>query len=118
MIVDHSFLDRDDLPPVVIVGSGPAGLTLASRLATRGIASLMLEGGEADWSEWSQEMYQGEVIGDRYFELDHSRLRYFGGTSNHWEGWCRPFDEGDFAPRPDLGVIGWGKVFLGGPWAT
>ena len=28
------------------------------------------------------------------------RLRYFGGTTNHWEGSCRPFHALDLADWP------------------
>ena len=28
--------------------------------------------------------------------MDVARLRYFGGTTNHWGGMCRPFEEEDF----------------------
>ncbi len=30
---------------------------------------------------------------------DTPRLRYFGGTTNHWAGVCRPFDSADFERR-------------------
>ena len=38
-------------------------------------------------------------VGRDYFELDTARLRYFGGTSNHWGGMCRTLDPYDFAPH-------------------
>ena len=30
-------------------------------------------------------MYDGKVIGNKYFDLKEARLRMFGGSSNHWE---------------------------------
>ena len=39
--------------------------------------------------------------------LDGPRLRYFGGTTNHWAGYCRPFPELDFEPRSYVPRSGW-----------
>ena len=35
------------------------------------------------------------------------RLRYLGGTSNHWDGNCRPLDPIDFEIRPNIPHSGW-----------
>ena len=69
-----------------VVGSGPAGMTVALELEGAGRSVLLLEGGGLERSEESQNIYKGEVIGDAYFKLDEARLRYLGGTSGHW-GW-------------------------------
>jgi len=34
-------------------------------------------------------------------------LRYFGGTTNHWSGWCMPLDAIDFEERDGLPYRGW-----------
>ena len=34
-------------------------------------------------------------------------MRYVGGTTNHWAGYCHPLQESDFAARDDLVVPGW-----------
>lgn len=107
MIVDASFLDSDRVPPVIIIGSGPAGITLALGLAERGLSSLILEAGGETVTPDSQDIYAGRVVGDPYYDLDLTRLRAFGGSSNHWEGWCRPLDAHDFLPRDDLPGYGW-----------
>lgn len=107
MFVGPDFLQRDDLPPVVIVGSGPAGMTLGISLAERGISSLILEAGEDDFDPDVQDAYVGATTGDPYFDLHATRLRQFGGSSNHWGGWCRPLDTRDFEPVSALGVPGW-----------
>src|SRR5262249_20625803 len=36
-----------------------------------------------------------------------ARLRYFGGTTNHWAGFCRPFDDEDFHEREWIPHSGW-----------
>lgn len=107
MFVSPDFLRRDALPPVVIIGGGPAGLSLAMRLEDLGIDTLVLEAGPNDFSGPSQDVYQGEVIGDRYYDLDATRLRQLGGSSMHWAGQCRPLDAMDFEARPDLDLPGW-----------
>jgi choline dehydrogenase-like flavoprotein len=90
-----------------IVGAGPAGITCARSLAAKGRKVLLLEAGGWDWSEDSQASYVGETIGDKYFDLDTCRLRYFGGTSNHWTGWCRPLDAHEFAGKGFTNIGRW-----------
>jgi len=81
---------------VAIVGAGAAGITLALKLASYGKKVALIEAGGQEYSEESQEVYRAKTVGDPYFELDVSRLRYFGGSTNHWGGWCRPFEPEDF----------------------
>ena len=42
-----------------------------------------------------------------YFPLDAARLRYFGGTSGHWGGRCRPLDDADFEVKPGIDWARW-----------
>src|SRR5207344_412923 len=39
--------------------------------------------------------------------LRSTRSRYLGGSSNCWGGWCRPFDDVDFAKRDWVPHSGW-----------
>lgn len=94
-------------PQVCIVGTGPAGLSLALRLHARKVPCLLIEAGGWDPSESSQDFYRGEVIGDRYLDLNRARLRQFGGTSGHWTGWCRALDAEDFEAREYIPHSGW-----------
>ncbi|HEU4709195.1 MAG TPA: GMC oxidoreductase [Methylophilaceae bacterium] len=94
-------------PQVIIIGSGPAGISLALKLEQKNIPSLILEAGGYDFDPDVQAAYQGKVIGDPYFELAGARLRYFGGSSGHWAGMCRPLDEVDFEPRKGMKNSGW-----------
>ncbi|MCM5571732.1 GMC family oxidoreductase [Burkholderiaceae bacterium FT117] len=84
---------------VCLVGSGPAGITLANELGGRGLSVLLLEAGGGQYDESSQAMFEGEVVGPLKFSLETSRLRYFGGSSNHWGGFCQPLDEVDFETK-------------------
>ena len=78
--------------PVVIFGSGPAGISTAIELEKKNINSLIIEAGEEDYSEQSQEFYKGTIVGDQITDLSESRLRQFGGTVGHWGGWVKPMD--------------------------
>ncbi len=94
-------------PQVCIVGAGPAGITIANKLAAAGIPSVLLEGGAEEWTEDSQDVYRGVTIGDPYFDLDITRLRFLGGCSNHWAGWCRVLDAHDFTAKSYVPDTGW-----------
>jgi choline dehydrogenase-like flavoprotein len=99
MIVKTSDIKNKDYE-YVVVGSGPAGLTVAQNIATEDKKVLLIEGGGWSYSEQSQQNYEGEVIGDDVYSVKTSRLRFFGGTSNHWGGMCRPLDTIDFTRFP------------------
>jgi choline dehydrogenase-like flavoprotein len=90
-----------------IIGAGVAGITLALDLAARGRRVLLLEAGGLEFTEASQNIYKGKNVGRPYFDLDVARLRFLGGTSNHWEGVCRPLDAWDFESRPYIPNSGW-----------
>jgi choline dehydrogenase-like flavoprotein len=93
--------------PVCIAGGGAAGITLARRLIGSGIGVILLESGGHQLETDTQSLYQGETRGERYFALDVARLRYLGGTTNHWTGWCRPLDPTDFEERDWIPLSGW-----------
>ena len=95
--------------PVCIVGAGAAGIALALELAGRGVASVLLESGGFEADAATQALYSGRESG-QFREPDYlrtSRLRFFGGTTNHWAGNCRPLDPIDFEARPAAGLPGW-----------
>ena len=94
-------------PRVCIVGTGPAGMSLALRLQERKVSCLLVEAGGYEFSQASQDFYRGEVIGDHYHQLHEARLRQFGGSSGHWSGWVCPLDASDFEPRAHIPYSGW-----------
>lgn len=96
MILSVHQMDANQFYDVCIVGSGPAGMTLAVALHREGKRVLVLEAGGREFSTQSQDVYEGRVLGEEYQGLQATRLRYLGGTSNHWGGNCRPLDEIDF----------------------
>ncbi len=92
---------------IVVVGAGAAGISIARELAGTRHRVVVLESGGFEFAAETQALYAGEVVDDRYDPLDATRLRYFGGSTNHWEGNCRPFDEIDFEARPWVPHSGW-----------
>lgn len=90
-----------------IIGAGPAGLTLANKLSDSNLRIFVAEGGNKQFSLESSNVYQGKVYGDPYYDLRASRLRFLGGTSNHWTGYCRTLDEHDFKFKPDFPLASW-----------
>jgi choline dehydrogenase-like flavoprotein len=92
---------------LLIIGGGPAGISLALALADTSIKITLLESGGTDFDARTQALYQGTETGVPYLRLDASRLRYLGGSSNHWGGFCRPLDEIDFETRGWIPYSGW-----------
>jgi choline dehydrogenase-like flavoprotein len=109
MIVDARSLPagQELSTEICIIGAGPAGITLAREFAGGPMPVCLLESGGFEPDAETQDLYAGEVTGHHYQTLDTTRLRFFGGTSNHWAGYCRPMDDIDFATRPWLPDTGW-----------
>lgn len=78
---------------VIILGSGPASISLAIKLENKKINCLIIEAGKEKYNQESQKFYENVIIGDNITDLKHSRLRQFGGTSGHWGGWCIPMEK-------------------------
>ena len=102
MLADATTADRSAFErtfDACVIGAGPAGITLARRLAAQGLTVALMEAGGLEITEESQDAYRGTNVGMEYFDLDICRLRYFGGTSNHWGGWSRALEAVDFKER-------------------
>ena len=94
-------------PDLAIVGGGPAGISLALALADTKLNILLLESGGRHFDPKNQKMYAGGQSGQSYIALDAGRLRFLGGSTNHWGGWCRPLDAVDFETRAGVPHSGW-----------
>ena len=91
---------------VAIYGAGPAGISLARALSGSGLQVGLFEGGGLEPPVVSRDHpYQGANTGLEY-DMIGTRLRFFGGTSNHWGGWCRPLDAIDFEKRDKVPAPG------------
>jgi choline dehydrogenase-like flavoprotein len=107
-------LDAHDLKPgavlsadVCIAGSGPAGLTLALQLIDSGLEVVVLESGGLEFDPDIQALYHGKSTGINTLKPIDWRVRVFGGTSAHWEGFCRPLGREEFTRRDWVAGSGW-----------
>lgn len=108
------FIDARNVPSgtvlqadLAILGGGPAGISIALALAGSPLKVVLLESGGMTFDARTQALYVGSKVGDPYLTLEASRLRFLGGSSNHWGGWCRPLDKIDFEPRAWMPYSGW-----------
>jgi len=110
---DMAPLDRSDPYDVCIVGSGPAGITLAKTLVEKGVRVLMMESGYGlfRWlvdKRFKQVLADFEVSGNANYPVENTRGMLLGGTSNFWTGRCERLHPFDFERHP--------YVPNGNPW--
>jgi choline dehydrogenase-like flavoprotein len=89
---------------VCIIGSGPAGGTLAEELRTSDFRILVVESGGHSIEAKTEALNEIENVGA---QLHNGRSRVLGGTSKRWNGRSMPFDEIDFEQRPWIPLSGW-----------
>jgi len=96
---------------VCIVGAGAAGITLAREFVDARVSVIVLESGGLEFESPTQSLCHGQATGNVFANPDQylmtSRLRYFGGSTNHWAGYCRPFEQLDFEVRSWIAGSGW-----------
>ncbi|MCW3119030.1 MAG: family oxidoreductase [Chitinophagaceae bacterium] len=109
MHIDARNLDNNSLieGDVCIVGAGAAGISMALEFINTNQQVILLEGGGFEPEAAMQELYAAKQTGQRYFPIKAIRLHYFGGTTNHWSGFCSVFDEIDFEKRDWVPHSGW-----------
>lgn len=104
---DGARVDTD----LCIIGAGAAGIAIAREWAGSDHSVVLLESGGFEPDATVQALTRGEASGNVLANpetyLSRSRLRYFGGSTNHWGGSCRPLDELDFETRPWVADSGW-----------
>jgi choline dehydrogenase-like flavoprotein len=108
------FIDARSVPTgtvveteLCIVGAGAAGITLAREFINSGFRVVVLESGGTELETATQNLYAGSNIGRPYYDPTSHRLRYFGGTTNHWAGWCALPDSLDLEVREGIPYSGW-----------
>jgi choline dehydrogenase-like flavoprotein len=108
MIIDLRQGDFDELrADIAIVGAGAAGVTLARSLIESGRTVLLLESGGLDHETATSDFNRGISVGQPYYELEESRLRFFGGATAVWGGRCAELDPIDFERRDWVPWSGW-----------
>ena len=109
MLIDLRTLD-DQKPisaNVLIIGAGPAGITLALELEKSGKSVALLESGGFEMDAATQDFYNGKLLGDQKSGVLYTRLRYLGGSSNHWGGHCLPLEPIDVEQKDFIPDSGW-----------
>ncbi|MEM8488494.1 MAG: GMC family oxidoreductase [Bacteroidota bacterium] len=109
MHTDARTLDNNTVieADLCIVGAGAAGISLALEWIDTPYNVVVLEAGGFDFENETQQLNKGDITGRHYFPLSSTRLRYFGGTTGHWMGFCSPFDPIDFKKRDWVPHSGW-----------
>jgi choline dehydrogenase-like flavoprotein len=90
---------------VCIVGTGPAGTTVANELAGSGLRVALLESGKLRPTAHGDRLRR--VASEGIHIKDYSRERVLGGASTTWAGLSSPLDAVDLAPRSYLRQSGW-----------
>jgi choline dehydrogenase-like flavoprotein len=118
MFVDARSLPVDQVieTEVCIVGSGPAGITLAREFIGQKTKVCVVESGGLDVDPQNQALSEGFTVGDPFLTIRDTRHRQFGGNSNIWSikmgnGQIGvryvPLDEIDFEQRDWIPHSGW-----------
>lgn len=106
---------------VCIIGAGAAGITIATTLAATPLTVCLLESGGFEYEAATQDLYSGQTRGQPWHdagtierggkqivpELIFSRVRFFGGSTNHWGHGCVPLQNATFAVRSWVPFSGW-----------
>jgi choline dehydrogenase-like flavoprotein len=92
---------------VCVVGAGAAGISLARRLLAKGHGVVLLESGGLDYDAAAADLNAGENAGEDYYDLEDSRLRFFGGTTAIWGGRCAELAPIDLERRDYVPHSGW-----------
>jgi choline dehydrogenase-like flavoprotein len=92
---------------ICLIGAGAAGITIAREFAGSQLRVCLVEGGGLEYEyQESQALYRGANVGVP-ISLEGGRLRYFGGSTNHWGGRCATLDDIDFRRRDWIPHSGW-----------
>jgi choline dehydrogenase-like flavoprotein len=88
-----------------IIGTGPAGITLANELKSGDRKIALVESGLFKKSDYADKLRR--VSGEGIYIKPNSRERVVGGASTTWSGASSFLDEIDMAPREGMKYSGW-----------
>jgi choline dehydrogenase-like flavoprotein len=101
---DNSLIETD----LCIIGSGPAGLSIAKEFIGTTLQVWIIESGGLAEEPETQALYDIENVGvSRQINQELVRNRIFGGTSHTWTGRCAPLDAIDLQDRAWVPYSGW-----------
>lgn len=108
-VFSFSDIETPPLPQfdLVIVGSGPAGLSIAHAFRDTPYQICVLESGGIEPDRKSESLNEIVSVGHRRADPELVRRRCVGGTSAIWSGRCGMFDAVDYQSRSWLKLSGW-----------
>ena len=80
--------ERDDLPPVVIVGAGPSGIITGKRLADMGVPHIILEKNAEVGGAWFENRYPGCAV-----DTPNHAYSFSFGRRQDWSRYFSPQGE-------------------------
>ena len=95
-MIYYSAKEYKKTPKILIVGTGPASISLALILEKKKVDCVLIEAGNLEYSPKLQETFSGVNNGNFDFDLRNSRIKQFGGSANIWGKRCRPLDPVDY----------------------
>jgi choline dehydrogenase-like flavoprotein len=106
---DLNLFEQDSVieADLCIVGTGPAGLSIAKTFAGTSTKVVLVESGGQSEEPATQALYEIEAEPPRRINQDVIRRRMLGGSSRIWTGRCAPFQELDFERRSWVPNSGW-----------
>ncbi len=90
-----------------VIGSGAAGLSLASVFLGSRWKLLVLESGAAAPNDWASELNLIDQVGVQFRGATAGRVRAFGGTTRAWGGQLIPLRGSELTSRPWVPHSGW-----------
>jgi choline dehydrogenase-like flavoprotein len=106
-------IDLNDIPSqrfqcdICVVGTGAAGLTLASRLLKARKSVLFLESGGFELEGETRDLNRCEISDLHFIGHLAGRSRVIGGSTRCWAGQLLPLEPNIFERRPWINKSGW-----------
>ena len=109
MIIDGNDLPNDSRVDcdLCILGGGVAGIVIANELKDTFGDIVILESGGEEYTPEAQELNAPASVPELHPDPSYARLRFLGGSSNHWENNTSPFSPIDFEKRDWIPDSGW-----------
>ena len=94
-----------------LVGTGAAGLAIASEMADTPLRVVLVESGSLDHEPATQALYDAEISGLPHPGTTQGRFRVCGGSTTKWGGQALPLMRSDFERRDWVSRSGWPITF-------